>query len=241
MLQLHSILNCHQLMNHSLCQLCPVLCPIIHMMTMTFGMSLHLQQHLYLNLMLHHIPLIDTYKQKAQLQIDHMAYQGQGDIVILLPSQRMAQWATSLLTTQRMSGHSLKKLKGKFVVWCASESLNDVMCSLLVSTDEVQTYACKQLWAWAHNIQTWKLYNYPSGSFHLNEWVEYCDKHGIPTKWKDTEAATNSYCQKYGQKSKSSKPTECKKFSNEAFVDALVAFIVQDDQVQLRLTCTIFY
>ena len=76
--------------------------------------------------------------------------------------------------------------------------------------------------------------------FHLDEWVEYCDKHSIPMKWKDTKAAVNSYRQKHGQKSESSKPTERKKFSNEAFVDALAAFIVQDDQVRFGLTFTVF-
>ena len=59
-------------------------------------------------------------------------------------------------------------------------------------------------------------------------------------KWKDTEVAVNSYHQKHGQKSESSKPTERKKFSNEAFVDALAAFIVQDDQVRFGLTFTVF-
>ena len=59
-------------------------------------------------------------------------------------------------------------------------------------------------------------------------------------KWKDTEAAVNSYHQKHGQKSESSKPTERNKFSNEAFVDALAAFIVQDDQVRFGLTFTVF-
>ena len=59
-------------------------------------------------------------------------------------------------------------------------------------------------------------------------------------KWKDTEAAVNSYHQKHGQKLESLKPTEHKKFSNEAFVDALAAFIVQDDQVWFGLTFTVF-
>ena len=59
-------------------------------------------------------------------------------------------------------------------------------------------------------------------------------------KCKDTEVAVNSYRQKHGQKLESSKPTEHKKISNKAFVDALVAFIVQDDQVQFGLTFTVF-
>lgn len=29
--------------------------------------------------------------------------------------------------------------------------------------------------------------------FHLDDWVKHCDKEGIPTKWKETEAAVNSY------------------------------------------------
>ena len=52
--------------------------------------------------------------------------------------------------------------------------------------------------------------------FHLDKWIEHCNKEGIPTRWKETEAAVHSY----------------KKFSNEAFVDALAEFIIQDDQVQ---------
>lgn len=243
MLQLRRILNCHHVMNHPLRQLRLVFHPITHTMTMTFGMSLCLQQRLHLNLVLHHAPLVDAYKQKAQLQIDHMAHQGQGDIVVLLLSQRMAQRVTSLLTMQRTSGHSLKNWRGKIIVWYASESLNDVICSLLVLMRYRRIHASNS----EHERTTFK----PGSStttlrahlsrFHLDEWVEYCDKHGIPTKWKDTEAAVNSYRQKHGQKSESSKPTEHKKFSNEAFVDALAAFIVQDDQVRFRLTCTVFH
>ena len=69
--------------------------------------------------------------------------------------------------------------------------------------------------------------------FHLDEWVEYCDKRSIPMKWKDTEVAVNSYHQKHGQKLESLKPTEHKKFSNKAFVDALAAFnVLESEQLQ---------
>lgn len=69
--------------------------------------------------------------------------------------------------------------------------------------------------------------------FHLDEWIEHCDKEGIPTRWKETEAAVHSYHRKHGQNTGSkSQSSERKKFSNEAFVDALAEFIIQDDQVR---------
>ena len=78
---------------------------------------------------------------------------------------------------------------------------------------------------WAHLAQ-----------FHLDEWVKHCDKGGIPTKWKETKAAVNSYRWKHGQNSgTNSQSSEQKQLSNEAFVDALAEFIIQDDQVQLNL------
>ena len=78
--------------------------------------------------------------------------------------------------------------------------------------------------------------------FHLDEWVKHCDKEGIPTKWKETEAAMNSYRRKHGQSSgTNSQSSERKQFSNEAFVDALAEFIIQDDQVRLNTFFTMSY
>lgn len=78
--------------------------------------------------------------------------------------------------------------------------------------------------------------------FHLDDWVKHCDKEGIPTKWKETEAAVNSYQWKHSQNSgTNSQLGEQKHFSNKAFVDALAEFIIQDDQVWLNLFFTISY
>ena len=78
--------------------------------------------------------------------------------------------------------------------------------------------------------------------FHLGDWVKHCDKEGIPTKWKETEAAVNSYQWKHSQNSgTNSQLSEQKQFSNKAFVDALAEFIIQDDQVWLNLFFTMSY
>jgi len=69
--------------------------------------------------------------------------------------------------------------------------------------------------------------------FHLNEWFEECDKHSIKITadkakpWVDSYRRWRSQTREYP----SVDPGTRKKYSNEAFVDALAEFIIADDQV----------
>ena len=69
--------------------------------------------------------------------------------------------------------------------------------------------------------------------FHLDEWVDECDKHGYKITAKEAQAAVDSYRRRRGQTRAQvgADPGPRKKYSNEAFVDALAEFIIADDQV----------
>lgn len=69
--------------------------------------------------------------------------------------------------------------------------------------------------------------------FHLDDWVDECDKHGYKITAKEAQAAVDSYRRRKGQTraQTSANPGPRKKYSNEAFVDALAKFIIADDQV----------
>jgi hypothetical protein len=69
--------------------------------------------------------------------------------------------------------------------------------------------------------------------FHLDEWVDECDKHGYKITAKEAQAAVDSYRRRKGQTrvQAGTDPGPRKKYSNEAFVDALAEFIIADDQV----------
>jgi hypothetical protein len=69
--------------------------------------------------------------------------------------------------------------------------------------------------------------------FHLDEWVDECDKHGYKITAKEAQAAVDTYRRRKGQTraQASTNPGPRKKYSNEAFVDALAEFIIADDQV----------
>jgi hypothetical protein len=71
--------------------------------------------------------------------------------------------------------------------------------------------------------------------FHLDEWVQECDKHGVQITAKDARDAVQSYRRRKGQNrdQANADPGPRKKYSNEAFVDALAEFIISDDQVTL--------
>ncbi|KAJ6529698.1 hypothetical protein B0H19DRAFT_1274093 [Mycena capillaripes] len=69
---------------------------------------------------------------------------------------------------------------------------------------------------------------------HADEWISGCDQLGIPITTKDAQPAVEKFRQRYGQQSGTGGTTTGAKgrrpFSHEAFVDALVEFIVGDDQ-----------
>jgi len=73
--------------------------------------------------------------------------------------------------------------------------------------------------------------------FHLDKWVAECDKLNIKITAKDAQSVVDSYRQRKGQVSKQENADlgPHKKYSPEAFVDALVEFIVVDDQVSVLL------
>jgi hypothetical protein len=69
-------------------------------------------------------------------------------------------------------------------------------------------------------------------------WVEGCDQLKIPIKAKEAAKFVDTYCVRKHQKignTSNSEPGKRKPFSQEAFVDAIVEFIVGDDQVGFSL------
>ena len=68
---------------------------------------------------------------------------------------------------------------------------------------------------------------------HTDSWIEGCDKLRIPITAKDAQRVVSEYRHRNGQagannaeNSRTRRP-----FSNEAFIDAIIEFIVADDQV----------
>ena len=68
---------------------------------------------------------------------------------------------------------------------------------------------------------------------HANSWIEGCDKLHIPITAKEAQQVVSDYRHQNGQAStNNTEDSETRRpFSNEAFVDAIVEFIVADDQV----------
>jgi hypothetical protein len=62
---------------------------------------------------------------------------------------------------------------------------------------------------------------------HIDAWVDACDKMGIKIKAKEAQVPVQEYRQERPSQSESDR----KPYSKEAFVDAIVEFIVGDDQV----------
>jgi hypothetical protein len=75
---------------------------------------------------------------------------------------------------------------------------------------------------------------------HAKKWIEGCDKLRIPITAKEAQQAVADYHHRKGQPSANSnehmKPG--RPFSQEAFVDAIVEFIVADDQVCTVSVCS---
>jgi hypothetical protein len=72
--------------------------------------------------------------------------------------------------------------------------------------------------------------------YHLSEWVKGCDQLGIQITAKGAMPAVNAF------RGLRVEPEETarKPFSNEAFVDAIVEFIVGDDQVSGERSSLLF-
>lgn len=70
---------------------------------------------------------------------------------------------------------------------------------------------------------------------HTDAWISACDKLEIKITAKSAQRAVHEYRQRQHQSSEGDSSTESKSsshtFSQEAFVDAIVEFIVADDQV----------
>jgi len=71
--------------------------------------------------------------------------------------------------------------------------------------------------------------------FHLDEWVEECDKRDIKITAAEVKPSVDSYWRWKGQMHSCPGADPCtqKKYSNEAFVDVLAEFIIADDQVTM--------
>lgn len=69
---------------------------------------------------------------------------------------------------------------------------------------------------------------------HLEEWIEGCDQGGIKITAQEAQEHVEAYRKERGQNTAASDAFfsgERRKYSSEAFVDALAAFVVADDQV----------
>ncbi|KAH9920264.1 hypothetical protein B0H21DRAFT_668206, partial [Amylocystis lapponica] len=70
---------------------------------------------------------------------------------------------------------------------------------------------------------------------HADDWISRCDQLHIPITAKEAQPAVADYRRRQGQNntstSHSGQPVLRRPFSNEAFVDAIIEFIVADDQV----------
>jgi hypothetical protein len=68
---------------------------------------------------------------------------------------------------------------------------------------------------------------------HLDLWVPACDKLNISITAKEAQARVAEYRQRHGQTCPTdmTQPETRQKFSSKAFVDAIMEFIVADDQV----------
>ena len=68
---------------------------------------------------------------------------------------------------------------------------------------------------------------------HADSWIEGCDKLRIPITAKDAQRAVLDYRRRNGQASANNTDSSQTRhpFSHEAFVDAIIEFVVADDQV----------
>ena len=70
-------------------------------------------------------------------------------------------------------------------------------------------------------------------SEHIDDWVSSCDAANIKIKARMVQAEINEYRQSRGEATSEGNWKQRKTFSKEAFVDAIVEFIVADDQVSI--------
>ena len=63
-------------------------------------------------------------------------------------------------------------------------------------------------------------------------WVSICDKEGIKITASSVAKRVAAYCEECGQIPETDNTTH-QKFSKEAFIDAIVEWMVADDQVRL--------
>jgi hypothetical protein len=77
---------------------------------------------------------------------------------------------------------------------------------------------------------------------HPDSWIEGCDKLHIPITAKAAQRAVTEYHNHQGQCTSRQSPnsTVSRPFSQEAFVDAVVEFIVVDDQVSNLFIIIVF-
>ena len=66
---------------------------------------------------------------------------------------------------------------------------------------------------------------------HIDMWVSICDQKGITIKAKMIARKLEAYHSARGESVKQDNSTTRQKYSKEAFVDAIVEWIVTDDQV----------
>ena len=68
---------------------------------------------------------------------------------------------------------------------------------------------------------------------HPNAWITACDKLGIDITAKGAQNTIRNYRKQHNQAASADDPEDLRKhFTPEAFVDAIVDFIVSDDQVK---------
>lgn len=71
---------------------------------------------------------------------------------------------------------------------------------------------------------------------HLGTWVVVCDKLRLPIVAPAVQTAVNNYRQRQGTYHMDDGTPQSRPFTQEAFVDAIMEFIIADDQVSL-LNC----
>jgi hypothetical protein len=74
---------------------------------------------------------------------------------------------------------------------------------------------------------------------HADEWISGCDQLKIPINAKEAQPAVAEYRRRHGQHSGTSggsgQTKSRRSFTHEAFVDAIVEFIIGDDQVRIMV------
>jgi len=71
---------------------------------------------------------------------------------------------------------------------------------------------------------------------HPSAWIAACDKLGIDIMAKGAQNTVRNYRKEHNQASSTADPEDLRKcFTPEAFVDAIVDFIVSDDQVLVKI------